>query len=179
MSKPLSEMTLEELWQLFPIVLTPHNQGWAQVYEREAQRLRTLLPEWVRLEHIGSTAVEGIWAKPIIDILALLPGTQAMGAVRDILCANGYILMSAGDGRMSFNRGYTEHGFAQEVFHLHLRREGDDDEIYFRDYLRTHPDTAEQYERLKLSLWHEYEHDRDGYTAAKSEFVARVMALAR
>ena len=68
---------------------------------------------------------------------------------------------------MSFNKGYTEEGFAEKVFHLHLRYFGDNDELYFRDYLNERPDIAEKYEQLKLSLWKKYEHDRDGYTEAR------------
>lgn len=80
---------------------------------------------------------------------------------------------------MSFNRGYTENGFADKVYHLHLRFAGDNDELYFRDYLNDNPRIAKEYERLKLSLWHQFEHDRDGYTQAKTEFVKKHTADAR
>lgn len=80
---------------------------------------------------------------------------------------------------MSFNKGYTENGFAEKVFHLHLRYMDDNDEIYFRDYLIAHPKIAEEYEALKLGLWKRFEHDRDGYTEAKSEFVKKYTALAK
>ena len=63
--------------------------------------------------------------------------------------------------------GYTDNGFAEKVYHLHLRLEGDHDELYFRDYLIEYPQAAKEYEQLKLSLWKQFEHDRDGYTAAK------------
>lgn len=74
---------------------------------------------------------------------------------------------------MSFNKGYTEDGFAEKVFHLHLRYLGDNDELYFRDYMLDNSIEAKQYEALKLSLWKKYEHDRDGYTNAKSEFILK------
>lgn len=64
-------------------------------------------------------------------------------------------------------------------FYLHIRLKGDTDEIYFRDYLNAHPDTAKEYERLKLRLWKEYEHNRDAYTAAKGGFVKKHTALAK
>ena len=66
---------------------------------------------------------------------------------------------------------YSGEGFAERVYHLHLRMEGDNDELYFRDFMNDNPELAEQYEKLKLSLWKKFEHDRDGYTGAKSEFV--------
>ena len=79
--------------------------------------------------------------------------------------------MSEESERLSFNKGYTENGFAERAFHLHLRKAGDNDELYFRDYLNAHPDMAKEYEKLKLSLWKQYEHNRDGYTERKTAFV--------
>ena len=84
---------------------------------------------------------------------------------------NGFIRISSSLNRISLNRGYTPKGFADKVYHLHIRHEGDNNEIYFRDYLNEHPKVAKEYEMLKLSLWKKYEHNRDGYTDAKSEFV--------
>ena len=80
---------------------------------------------------------------------------------------------------MSFNKGYTERGFADRVFHLHLRRQGDHDELYFRDYLQEFPEVAKAYEALKLSLWKPYEHDRDGYTQCKGDFVQQATRRAK
>lgn len=80
---------------------------------------------------------------------------------------------------MSFQRGYTEEGFAERVFHLHLRLAGDNDELYFQDFLNAHRDSALAYEKLKLNLWKQYEHDRDAYTAAKGEFVKECTRLAK
>ena len=92
---------------------------------------------------------------------------------------NGWTKMSENKTRISFNKGYTENGFAEKVYHLHLRYTGDNDEIFFRDYLTTHPEIAKEYEALKLELWKKFEHNRDGYTAAKTEFVAKYTALAK
>ena len=179
MAKKLSEMTLEELWQLFPIFLTEHQAVWVEWYGEEAARLRELLPAGTRLNHIGSTAVDGIWAKPIIDILAEVPEKYPLTAISGRLMEHGWTRMSADERRVSLNRGYTEPGFAERVFHLHLRYAGDHDELYFWDYLKEHPGAAKEYEQLKLSLWKRCEHDRDGYTAAKSALVARYTAEAR
>ena len=65
------------------------------------------------------------------------------------------------------------------IFHLHLRYAGDNDELYFRDYLIEFPDIAREYEKLKLSLWEEYEHNRDAYTNAKTEFVKKYTEKAK
>ena len=179
MGKPLTEMTLQELWQLFPIFLTEHNDAWAGWYEEERQLLLPLLPEGTRISHIGSTAIHGIWAKPIIDILAELPEGADLQDAGDVLCRHGYLCMNTAPRRIDLNKGYTENGFAERVFHLHLRCAGDHDELYFKRYLNDHPDTTREYEALKLSLWKRYEHDRDGYTAAKGDFIRRVTELAK
>lgn len=179
MSKKLSEMTLDELWRLFPIILTEHNSQWSEWYSEEAEQLKRILPPDLSYYHIGSTAVNGIMAKPIIDIIIAAGSTDMLKAAADILEKHGYIIMSASEKRISLNKGYTENGFAERVFHIHLRSIGDTDEVLFRDYLNAHPDIAKDYERLKLSLWKKYEHDRDGYTNAKTEFVNKYTALAK
>lgn len=177
MKKPLSEMTLKELWELFPIQLTEHKDCWADWFLEEQAFLRSFLPEDVRIHHIGSTAIRGIWAKPIVDMLAEAP-PEEHPAIRELLQKNGYICMSRSETRTDFNKGYTPDGFADRVFHLHLRDFGDHNELYFRDYLNEHPDAAKTYEALKLSLWKSFEHDRDGYTERKTDFVRTYTELA-
>ncbi len=179
MSKKLCEMTLEELWQLFPIFLTEHNPHWADWYADEVTTLKSILPPDTVYHHIGSTAISGIMAKPIIDVLIVVNSTARMKQAASLLQSRGYIIMSTAESRISLNKGYIENGFADKVFHLHIRLENDFDEIYFRDYLIAHPDAAKDYEQLKLGLWKQYEHDRDGYTQAKTEFVKKYTALAR
>ena len=94
MCKALSEMTLEELWELFPIILTEHQEIWVEWYAEEQQRLVSFLPpKNIRISHIGSTAINNIWAKPIIDILVELPKFLPMESVKEILSQNGYICM--------------------------------------------------------------------------------------
>ena len=175
----LSEMTLQELWELFPIFLAPHDDNWPNRYDEEAEVLHGLLPCPAELHHVGSTAINGIWAKPIIDILVVVDSYANMRQTAATLQNNGYIVMSANDTRISLNKGYTENGFADKVFHLHIRLPNDADEIYFRDYLNAHGEVAKEYEKLKLSLWKQYEHDRDGYTTAKTEFVTKYTILAK
>ena len=177
--KKLSEMTLEELWQLFPIFLVAHDPHWSEMYDEEVCALRKLLPNGLEFHHIGSTAIDGIMAKPIIDIIIAANSARQIDRISDILQEHGYILMSSGENRKSLNKGYTENGFDEKVFHLHVRLKNDVDEIYFRDYLNKHPDTAKEYETLKLSLWKKYEHDRDGYTNAKTEFVKKFTDIAK
>ena len=173
MNKKISEMTLEELWQLFPIFLTEPRDCWKTWYADEEAGLKKIIPQAVRIEHIGSTAIGSIWAKPIIDILVEVSTECDLKNIKDLLLKNGYICMSHKADRYSFNKGYTETGFSEKVFHLHLRHTGDNDELYFRDYLMEFPNVAREYEKMKLTLWKKFEHDRDGYTYAKTEFIRK------
>ena len=179
MKKSLSEMTLEELWQLFPIFLVKPDPQWKIWYAEERERLLSFLPDGTRVSHIGSTAIDGIWAKNIVEILIELPKGSSLAQVGELMEKYGYGCFSKSEKRMSFQRGYTEEGFAERVFHLHLRLAGDNDELYFRDFLNAHRDSALAYEKLKLNLWKQYEHDRDAYTAAKGEFVKECTRLAK
>ncbi|MCM1398324.1 MAG: GrpB family protein [Clostridium sp.] len=173
MGKPLLEMTLEELWELFPIFLVPHNEHWAAYYNEMNNFLCSILSDYQiwRISHIGSTAIKGIWAKNIIDILIETTSCENMENISQTLEANGFVRMSSDTKRASFNWGYNENGFEEEVYHLHLRQAGDNDELYFRDYLNEHSQIAREYEQLKLALWKQYEKNRNGYTDAKSDFV--------
>ena len=179
MSKKLTEMSLEELWQLFPIILTAHQECWEQWYLAEEALLKKVLPQAQRISHIGSTAISSIWAKPIVDILVEVLKESNLFDYKDLIAHNGYICMSQSEDRISFNKGYSENGFSEKVFHLHLRYAGDNNELYFRDYLNEFPNIAKEYEKLKLSLWKEYEHNRDAYTNAKTEFVKKYTEKAK
>lgn len=181
MSKELSQMSPAELWELFPISLVPPNERWEQYYREAEALLAGALPQNAvkRISHIGSTAIKGIWAKNIVDILAELNEGADMAAAAEAAVRCGFIKMSAGEKRISLNKGYTKAGFADKVYHLHLRYAGDNDELYFRDYLNEHPAVAKEYEALKLKLWRRHEHDRDAYTDAKTAFVHKWTMAAR
>lgn len=173
--KKLEDMSSEELWALFPIVLKDHNPNYRQWYDEEKQRLLYILQGYPvhRINHIGSTSVEGLVAKPIIDVLLELPADYPMNAVSETLQKSGWILMQREDRNqtLDLNKGYTPNGFAEKVYHLHVKPLGDWDELYFRDYLREYPGVAGEYEKLKQELKARYEHNRDAYTSAKADFV--------
>ena len=180
MSK-LKDMTLEELWELFPISLVAHNDKWADDYKEMETTLSVLLSGHPidRISHIGSTAIQGIWAKDIVDVMVEMPESTDMKDVAQVLEQHGFLRMCTAQKRISLNKGYTDEGFADKVYHIHLRYSGDNDELYFRDYLNQHPSVAKEYETLKLKLWRKHEHNRDAYTAAKADFVHRWTAEAR
>ncbi len=181
MNQDFDKMSNEELWQLFPIFLVAHNSKWAQWYKAEEKKVLSLFDKGIikRISHIGSTVIPNIWAKNIVDILVQVEDTNAIEHVEKTLCKNGWLLMNKSPYKASLNKGYTLDGFADKVYHLHICLLGDNDELYFRDYLIEHPNAAKEYEQLKLSLWKKFEHDRDGYTEAKSDFIKRYTAIAK
>lgn len=181
MSKSLLEMSLEELWKLFPIYLIKHQDKWSTWYQEEVTILESILPAQynVRINHIGSTAIKGIWAKPIVDMLIEVPNKNAMMEIKELLTINKYICMADHKNRVVFNKGYTEKGFAEKVYHIHIRYINDNDEIYFRDYLNAYPKIAKEYELLKISLWKKYKYNRDKYTEGKTEFVTKYTKRAK
>lgn len=177
-------MSLEELWQLFPIILKEHNPEYSSWYLEEKESLVNIIGKnnIARINHIGSTSVKGLIAKPTVDILLEVNNDCEVEALKEKLSNNGWILMSCSNDpelRMVFNKGYTKYGFAEKVFHLHLRYFNDWNELYFRDYLRLNKEVADEYGKLKLSLKDKYEHNRDGYTEAKTEFIMKYTKGAR
>ena len=181
MEKELSDMTLTELWELFPIFLVEPNNQWNEYYGEIEAQLTELLAGYPdkRISHIGSTAIHGIWAKNIVDVMVEISQNADMKDIAQLLEQSGFTIMSAETNRISLNMGYTKSGFADKVYHIHLRYTGDNDELYFRDYLNEHPAVAKEYETLKLQLWRLYEHNRDAYTDAKTDFISKWTAEAR
>ena len=179
--KELSEMTLEELWELFPIFLVQHDDKWTDAYREIEATIMDLLADYPveRISHIGSTAIHGIWAKDIVDVLIEISEDADIEEAAYAMERNGFIRMSAETNRISLNKGYTKAGFADKVYHIHIRYTGDNDELYFRDYLNEHPQIAEEYESLKLGLWKKYEHNRDAYTNEKTDFIRKWTTEAR
>lgn len=169
--RTLADLTLKELWQLFPIILAAHQDCWTDWYKEEADLLQEKLSFIKRISHIGSTAIKDIWAKPIIDILVEVSEKEKLADLLGAIEGCGYTCMAENNNRIDFNKGYTLHGFAGRVFHLHLCYEGNNDELYFRDYLLANTAVAKEYEQLKFDLWKQYEQDRDMYTLLKGDFI--------
>lgn len=182
--RELSEMTLEELWELFPIILKEYNDDYPNWYEIEKEKLIEKFDDGtiVRISHIGSTAVPGIVSKPTIDILVEISYTSDIDQLSDKLQSMQWGLMNYSDNptfKQTYHKGYTKYGFEEKVYHLHVRFADDWSELYFRDYLKEHPEVAREYAELKMQLKERYEHNRDAYTDAKEEFVSRYSRIAK
>lgn len=179
MNKALADKTLEELWELFPIKFIDHNKTFKTIYSNEESILKSLLNKYInRISHIGSTSIKNIKTKPIIDILIEIDFNNK-DIVKDILLKKDYILMSETIEKISFNKGYTINGYADNVFHIHVKKYGNCDELYFRDYLNDNEPKAKEYEKLKFELYNKYKPNRDLYTDGKKEFVDEIVNLAR
>jgi len=183
MKKSISEMTLEELYELFPVILKEHNPQYKEWYETEKQNILKSISadDIIRINHIGSSAVKGLLAKPTVDILLEVDGGCNISRLIDDIGSIGWGLMTRGNEPMgiSFGKGYTRDGFADKVYHLHVRYFGNWSELYFRDYLIAHPDVADEYGKLKLNLLKDFEHLRDEYTKSKTEFVLKYSKMAK
>ncbi len=175
----LEDLSLEELWELFPITFVDNNIKFENQFLTEKENLEFLLGNYVkRISHIGSTAIKSIKTKPIVDILIEIDFNNK-DIVKGILLNNHYILMSEAPDKISFNKGYTINGYADNVFHIHIKKFGDCDELYFRDYLNDNLQKAKEYEKLKSELYDKYKPNRDLYTAGKTDFVTETVNAAK
>jgi Uncharacterized conserved protein len=184
MVKELSEMTLEELWELFPIILKKYNTEYPKWYETERSKLENIFDDGtiIRISHIGSTAIPGIVSKPTIDILMEISFKSNISQITDKLESMQWGLMNDSDKptfKQTYNKGYTKYGFEEKVYHLHVRYADDWSELYFRDYVIEHPEVAREYAELKMQLKDRFEQNRDAYTDAKEEFVSRYSEIAK
>ncbi len=175
--------SVAELWRLFPIELRDSNPDYPRWYSDAAARVRELLGSAVvRIHHIGSTSVPGLVAKPIVDVLAEIDPAADPRAVVAVLGADGWRLVAQTTTphlRLDLVQGYTPTGFGERVFHLHVVRPDDHDELRFRHWLRTRAQARADYTALKRDLAARYEHDRDAYTDAKTTFVREIVRQAR
>ena len=180
--KRLTEMSKEELWRLFPIELVEHQDVWEDYYKEEEENLLSTLGDAIsRIDHIGSTSVPGLLSKPIVDILLQVRPNMDMKRIVEELESAGWFVMyqDIGQGEVDLNKGYTEDGFADKVYHLHVKRLGDWDELVFRDYLEDHPEVADDYAALKLDLLSKFKYNRPTYTEAKTDFIRTAVRRAR
>lgn len=183
MKKSINTMSAEERGKLFPIILEEHNPDWLLQATQEEMFLRFLLgDDIVHITHIGSTAVPALLAKPTIDFLLEIDERANVNEMLMKLLVNGYeynVDKERVAPHIMLMKGYTLQGFQGQVFHIHMRYPGDYDEVYFKDYLCSHPAVAQAYGELKKQLQKQFEYDLYGYTMAKSDFIKHVNQVAR
>jgi len=182
--KSMGDMTNKELGGLFPIIIAEPDCRWPKLFEREKNKIRRALGKQniIRIEHIGSTAIPRLRAKPTIDILLEVPGLMDRDGAVKKLKKLGYHYIPKPENpppHMMFAKGYTIHGFKGQAYHIHVRYRGDWDELYFRNYLRSHPDVVQAYGELKVRLSKTHRNDREVYTDKKNSFIKRITRIAR
>lgn len=180
----LHNMSLEKLGQLFPIIISEPSESWVDLYKAESQLIFDSFSssDIERIDHIGSTAVPGLKAKPTIDILLQVSEHIDPQKVIETFISLGYNYTKQPDNpppHMMFVKGYSKNGFHGQVYHVHVRYKGDWNEPFFRDFLIKHRKIAKEYEKLKLQLAAKYKNDREAYTQAKTSFIEKVNILAR
>ncbi|GAA4029994.1 GrpB family protein [Allokutzneria multivorans] len=168
-------------WATEKAVVVPYRQLWADRAAAERVRLVELLEPWLveGVEHIGSTAVPGLDAKPIVDLMASVP-EHTDGSVHVPLLDDGWHLVPPELDERPWRRLFVRPDASgkHRVAHLHLVSAGHQrwrDQLAFRDALRADPDLTREYAALKRRLSADHGADREAYTAGKSEFVVRVL----
>ena len=160
------------------VLLHAHDPSWARAFEVERDRLLAAMPgAFVQMDHIGSTAVPGLVAKPIIDILAGVTTLDGVDALVDRLCENGYTTSKEFNASLIDRRWLMRWKDGHRTHHLHIVAHGGTawhERLGFRDALRTDAGLAQRYADLKTQLAAKHHADRDAYTEAKSEFVRAV-----
>ena len=184
MAKDLDQMTTDELGKLFPIIIADYNPDWPKIFLIEKQHISNILGNEVisSIEHIGSTSVPGLSAKPTIDILLEIKKNTDLNLLINKLQSISYQYIPKLENpppHMMFAKGYSTQGIKEQTFHIHARYSGDLDEIIFRDFLRENPKVAQDYADLKRKLSIEFKHDRDKYTESKTAFIRQVTLNAR
>jgi GrpB-like predicted nucleotidyltransferase (UPF0157 family) len=164
-----------------PIRVVEYDAEWASRFEHERLLLLGAIGAWAPegIHHVGSTSVPGLAAKPVIDILVGIEDLDTATVCFEPLAELQYLYSPYLAEQMHW---FCKPDPAHRTHHLHLVPTASPtfrDEITFRDHLRAHRETADRYATLKRSLAVRFEHDREAYTAAKTDFVLRVLREAR
>lgn len=166
------------------VAVVPYDPCWPALFREEARHLRACLPSDVigRIEHFGSTAVPGLAAKPIVDVLVEVTSLdETKVRVAPVLEAQGYDYFwrpSFGDDTPPFYAWFIKRDAnGQRTHHIHMVERDFEhwERLIFRDYLIDHPDVAQEYSELKTRLATDYAQDRIAYTEAKGGFIRAVM----
>jgi GrpB-like predicted nucleotidyltransferase (UPF0157 family) len=157
------------------VELVPYDSAWPEKFEAERRRLLSLFAyDFVEIHHFGSTAIPGMSAKPIIDILGGVETLTGVDALSTRLCELGYSTSAEFNASLSDRKWFMRWANGRRTHHLHVVVH--DGEVWrrrlaFRDRLRANADAAERYKSLKTSLAIKHRDDREAYTAAKASFV--------
>lgn len=170
------------------VAIVAYDPVWPRLFEEEVRHLRACLPDDLvgRIEHFGSTAVPGLVAKPIIDMLVEVASLEAVrGRIAPILKQQGYEFLwrptALGNNDIGYAWFIKRDAAGNRTHHIHMLEKAsrDWDRLLFRDYLIEHPAEADAYAALKRRIAAEYADDRLAYAKAKSGYIDRITRKAR
>ena len=155
--------------------MVPYDKGWAQHFLKEAEEIKRIFgDEVIEIHHIGSTAIPGIHAKPVLDMMPVVKEFSRVDRFNPAMEQLGYAAMGENGipGRRFFKKGGDE-----RTHHVHVFGEGDIEitrHLLFRDYMIAHPDEAGRYGRLKQKLAAAYPHDISRYIEGKDSYIQEI-----
>ena len=160
------------------VKLVTHDNTWKKIFEKEEKLIKKNFGNLVLgIEHIGSTSIDGILAKPIIDINIGVKSTKDFQKSTNILENIGYVRIknkNAPHVHLIFAKGSKKLGTTHYLHLIKYKGAIYNHDIYFRDYLRTHKTTAKQYAELKKKLEKKYPNNRMAYTKDKQSFFEKI-----
>lgn len=164
-----------------PIEIVPYDPAWSGMFEAEREAIREVIGPWLtgEIEHVGSTAVPRLAAKPVIDIMAPVASLEASRPALEKLAAIGYCHAPY---RADVMHWFCKPSPGHRTHHLHLVPGGSRlwmDRIRFRNALRGDPSLAREYQELKMNLARLHGDDREAYTDAKGPFISTALARHR
>jgi GrpB-like predicted nucleotidyltransferase (UPF0157 family) len=161
------------------VIIVPYDLEWPALFSKLGMALRQALGATaLRIDHIGSTAVPGMPAKPIIDVQVSVASLEPVEPFRAPLASLGYVFRSENP---ELTKRYFREKPGERRTHIHVRRAGSWSEqfaLLFRDYMRAHPEDASRYGDVKCRLAQRCGDDRHGYTEAKAPYLWEIMAKA-
>ena len=163
------------------IEVVDYDPGWPLQYEDERDRIAAALGDAaMAIEHVGGTAVPGVASKPVVDLMIGVEDIERAGQAVAGLIQLGYEYVPELEAQLPDHR-YFRRG-TPDAFHVHMVALDSDfwtEHLLFRDWLRTHPEAADEYGRLKRGLAARFRDDRKAYTEGKRPFIEAVIAAAR
>ena len=162
------------------VELVPYDKNWAKEFEKEKKKLKKILGSLaLDIQHVGSTSIVGLSAKPIIDIAVAVENITVLSKLIGLLSKNGYDVKDSINelGEILARKGTPEnrtHYIHIEVINSIFWK----NHILFRDYLINHPEYIQKYELLKKEMVERYKNERKLYTASKNDFIKMVLELA-
>lgn len=157
------------------VEVVSYNSNWKKMYKEESEKIKNTLNDIIiDIHHIGSTAIPGIKAKPVIDILAEVKDIEAVDQYNHEMEELGYEVM----GEYGIpKRRFFRKGGNKRTHHIHIFQAGNEEierHINFKEYLITHPDKRREYSKLKEKLANKYTYDVESYTNGKSDFIKEI-----